>query len=169
MNLRALPLRWILVLAVLVGVGAWRIRLALRPTEDVLRTRIEALVDALEDRAPRRIIKALTDDYLDEASRHDRRDVANGVRSVLMFGDRRLRGELDPVDGFEVLTPLEGDTDEVTVRIHCRIESRPAGTATPAPYEPWWDLRLTADMVHEGGAWRIRRTRDVNHGDRPRW
>ena len=84
----ALPLRWIVPLALLVALGVHRVGLALRSTEESVRDRIEFLVAGLEKRQPKRLINGLTDDFRDETGRFDRADVADALRVLLDPGTR---------------------------------------------------------------------------------
>ena len=164
-----LRLRWIIPLTLLVWLGVHRVGLALRSTEQSVRDRIEFLVQGLEKRQPKRIVNSLTDDFLDEAGRFERHDVADALR-VLLDPATRYRGTLDPTDGLTFLHDAEQPGDEVSVRIRCLIETRASGPGSRgSDWRPFWDLELTADLVRSSGTWLVRRTRGVNHDRRPRW
>ena len=164
-----LRLRWIAPITLLIWLGAHRIGLALRSTEGAVRDRIEFLVAGLEKRQPRRLVNALTDDFLDETGRFERRDVADALR-VLLDPGTRFRGTLAPADGLTFLSDPEQVADTVGVRIRCLIESRASGPASSgSAWRSVWDLELTADLVRSSGTWLVHRTRDVNHERRPRW
>lgn len=154
-----------MALVALAAVGAWRVRLALMPAEDAIQRRIESVMDALEDRQPKRLTRALVDDFVDEDTGYRRRDVVDASRSVLAPGSR-YRATLDPDAGIEFLEgPAEVDgVLAATVRVRCAIEVR---YGKDQPYGPFWDLEFTADMERRSGTWMFVRTRDVNHGDRP--
>lgn len=167
--LRDLPLRWIVPLMLLAALGVHRIGLALRSTEQSVRDRIEFLVAGLEKRQPKRLINALTDDFRDETGGFDRRDVADALR-VLLDPGTRYRGALHADDGLTFLSDPEEAEDAISVRIRCIIEARDGGAGSQgAQWRPVWDLQFTADLVRASGAWRLRRTRDVNHDRGPRW
>ena len=164
-----LRLRWIVPVTLLIWLGAHRIGLALRSTEQSVRDRLEFLVEGLEKRQPRRLVNALTDDFLDETGRFERRDVADALR-VLLDPGTRFRGTLAPADGVTFLSDPEQVADRASVRIRCLIESRASGQGTSGSgWRPVWELELTADLVRSSGAWLVRRTRDVNQDRRPRW
>lgn len=163
MRVRDLPLRWILLAAIVVPFGVHRIRLSMRSTEESIRARIEFLTDSIEQRESRRIRRALPRDFVDESSQYSRRDIASATR-YLAVGSTRYRATLDPDDGLEFLSPPDDGAKAVTVRIHCLIESRERETE----FEPWWDVTFTADLEIRDGSWMIVATRDVNHDERPR-
>ena len=164
-----LRLRWIVPLSLLVWLGVHRVGLALESTEQSVRDRIQFLVEGLEKRQPKRLVNGLTDDFLDETGRFERRDVADALR-VLLDPGTRYRGTLDPTNGLTFLVAPEQAGDAVSVRIRCLIETRASGPGTGASaWRPVWDLELTADLVRSSGTWRVRRTRDVNHDSRARW
>lgn len=167
--LRDLPKRWIVLLLLVVAFGVHRVSLALRSTEESIRDRIEFLLEGLEGRQPKRVINGLTDDFLDETGRFDRDDVRDAVR-ILLDPSTRYRGTLDPEEGLIILSDLDEDPDVVSVRLRCIIESRASGPGSQgAKWSPFWHLELTADMVRSSGTWKVQRTSDVNHDQRPRW
>ena len=160
-TLRRHPLLCTLVLLVAAPIGVHRIRLALRPTEETVRDRVEYLLDALEERQPKRIVKSLAADFIDETAHYSRDDVVAAARSVLMPGTR-YRAEVRGDDGIEFLAV---EDDAVTVRVRCAIDTR---VGRDGEWVPWWNLEFTADMEQQGGDWMVLRTRDVNHETRPR-
>ncbi|MEC7231470.1 MAG: hypothetical protein VX015_14505 [Planctomycetota bacterium] len=162
-------MRWIVPLILLTAFGVHRVGRALRSTEQSVSDRIEFLVASLEERQPRRLVGGLTEDFLDETGRFDRRDVAEALR-VLLDPGRRYRGTLREDAGLTFLSDPEPAADAVSVRVRCLIEARASGPGSlGATWRPVWDLELTADLVRASGTWRVRRTRDVNHDERPRW
>ncbi len=162
MRIKDLPLRWILLGAIVIPFAVHRIRLGLRTTEESVRARIEYITGALEARQAKRIRKAVAREFVDESSRYSRRDIVDAARYLTM-GSTRYRATLDPVDGVQFLSPPDENAKAVTVRIHCLIDTR----EREADYEPWWDLEFTADFERQEGTWRVVATRDVNHEDRP--
>lgn len=169
MPLRDLPLRWILVLVVVVLFGAHRIRLALRSTEDSIRDRVEHMLEGFERKQPKWIVKGLSDDFIDEDTRYGRREVRDATRALLAPGTR-YRAQLAPENGLVFLTDLDSDPEQVDATLHCLIESRPSGPGSEnSPWTPFWDLHLTATFARESGVWKVLSTRQVNHDQRPRW
>lgn len=167
--LNGLRLRWIVPIALLIWLGVHRVGLSLRTEEQSIRDRIEFLVAGLETRQPKRLVHGLTDDFLDETRRLERRDVAEALR-VLLDPGTRYRGTLQTGDGLTFLSAPREAADEVSVRIRCLIESRASGVGSQgAAWRPVWDLELTADLVRSSGTWLVHRTRDVNHEQRPSW
>lgn len=155
------PLLSALVLLVVLPIGFHRVRSALRSTEESVRDRVEYLLDALEERQPKRIVRSLAADYVDETAHYSRDDVVAAARSVLMPGTR-YRAELDAEDGIVFRQVAD---DAVTVRVRCAIDTR---VGRDGEWIPWWNLEFTADMERRGGDWMVLRTRDVNHEKRPR-
>lgn len=164
-NLRQLPLRWILLLLIALPFGVHRIRLAMRSTEESVQNRIEFLLDALESKQPKRIVRSLSRDFVDESGGYSRSQVVEAARYILAPG-QRYRGSLDEVDGLEFVEVSDDGEGPptVTVRAHCLIETRVAQDE----FVPWWDFTFTADMERQSGTWMIMRTRDIDHSKRPR-
>lgn len=155
---------WIAVAAILVPVGITRIRLALQSTETKIETQIVELLDALEDRKPRRIAQGLSRDFVDEATGYGRRDVVDASKVVLLPQGVRYRATLHEEGGLEFLAIVDEPVKMVTVRVLCMIEIGD----TRGNFRPWWDLQATLDLERRGGGWKVVRSRDVNHDRRPR-
>lgn len=160
------PLRILVPVLLLTAFGVHRVRLLLLSTEETIERRIEFLLDGFEERQPKRVRRALTSDFVDEATGYDRRDVSGALNAVVVPG-KRFRARLDEPGGITFLEPPhEGpDGDErATVRIECLIEVRYGANDD---YDVFWDLGVTADLVRRSGTWKVERTRDVNHEERP--
>lgn len=161
------PLRILVPVLIVVAFGVHRVRLLLLTTEETIERRIEFLMDGFEERQPNRIRRALTGDFTDEATGYDRRDVSRAL-NVVMTPGQRYRARLDEPGGITFLEPPfdgpDGDR-RATVRVECLIEVRYGATDD---YEEFWDLGFTADLVRRSGTWKIERTREVNHDERPR-
>jgi len=155
-------LLWIAVAAIVVPLGFTRIRLALQSTEQGVETTVVRLLDALEDRQPRRIRKILTRDFVDEGSGYGRRDVVDASKFVLQPGTR-YRATLDEEGGLVFLSVTDDPVRSATVRVRCMIESGSSG----GEFRPWWHLEATLDLERHGGIWRVVCSRDVNHDRRP--
>ena len=173
MRLSTSSLRWIVLFAIVLPIAWVRISGALMSDEERIRGRIESLLSALEERQPRRIGRALTDEFEDEATGYRRRDVIDAARAVLIPGTR-YRATLREPGGIEIveLSDESAEPRTATVSVRCLIESRPGGANAPnsteADFRPWWDMEFTAELERHGGDWMVARTRDVNHGERPR-
>lgn len=153
-------LLWILVAAVLIPVGVGRIRLAMLTPEEHVEKTITELLETLEDRQPKRISDGLSDDFEDATTGYVRRDVVDAAKFVLVPGNR-FRATLAEEDG---LVFTERTDETITVDVRCNIEQvLPDGTAVP-----WWEFEATLDLVRESGRWVVIRSRNVNHGKRPR-
>ena len=160
------PLRLLVPLLIVAAFGAHRVRLLLLSTEETIARRIEFLMDGFEEREPNRIRRALTRDFTDEDRGYDRRDVDQAL-NVLLTPGQRYRARLDEPGGLTFLEPPHDGPDgdrRATVRIECLIEVR---FGADDDYDEFWDLGLTADLVRRSGSWKIERTREVNHEDRP--
>ena len=156
--------RWLLLAVVVLPFACIRIQSALASTEDQLQAQIVGMLNAMEERKPRRIVGGFSETYVDEDSGYGRDNVREWANSIII--GTRYRGSLVDPDGFiiEDLSAKGVTPQTATVRVKCLLERRQKNTE----FRPWWDLEFTADMVRSKGDWRIVRTRDVNHETRPR-
>ncbi len=156
--------RWILLAAIVLPFAYVRIQSALASTEERLEARIVGMLQAMEERKPRRIMRGFSRGYQDADTGYGRDDIRQWANSIMI--GTRYRGSLVEPDGFTIveLSPEEQKPRTATVRVKCLLERRERDTE----FQPWWDLEFTADMVREKSDWRIMRTSDVNHETRPR-
>lgn len=157
--------RWVLLGLILLPLAFLRIRSALMSDEQHIEARIVDVLEALEDRNPRKVSRAFARDYVDESTGYDRGDVRRWANGLMAPGER-YRGTLVAPDGIVYLdrSPEGVKPRTATIAVKCLIEHRFKTTE----FAPWWDMEFTAVMVGEKGSWRIGKTRDVNHVKRPR-
>lgn len=156
--------RWILLAAIVLPFAFLRIQSALASTEERLEAHFVRMLQALEERKPRRIVRGFSKRFEDADTGYGREEIRQWANSIVL--GTRYRGSLVEPDGFEI---IELSTEDVkprtaTVKVKCLLERRERETE----FRPWWDLEFTASMVRDEGDWRIVRTQDVNHETRPR-
>ncbi len=158
--------RWLLLALIVIPIAYVRIQSALQSPEERIEARIVGVLEGIEARKARRIVKAFSRDYVDEGSGYGRDAIQRWANSLMMPQGERYRGSLKEPGGFTILemSPEGVTPPTATVRVQALLEHRFKTTE----FAPWWDLEFTATMRRENGRWRIHSTRDVNHEARPR-
>jgi hypothetical protein len=149
----------------LMGLAWTRARHALAGPEDLIRWRLEGMVDGFHSNTLRHVMAGFHQDYRDSATGHGREHAADALR-YLFFQEH------DSVTG-KFAYRLEIPEDELVISLDPEDEERADVTLRAVFYrtqkgleEVWWDMRASLTFVRDEGDWRIVTSKDVNHRDR---
>ena len=162
---KLMPLRWLVPIALLVGVGGYRISTLLSSDEDKIERRLHWLLGGFEERSPRRIARGFMSFYKDEDTGYGKDQVEQAVRTVAVPGTR-YRAALDPDDGILYVEPprMHGSYKHATVDLHFLIEARHGATDE---YRPYWEVRGRVVLQHRDSRWFIIASSGVNWDTMP--
>ena len=151
----------------LMGLAWTRARHALAGPEDLIRWRLQGMVEGFHSNTLRHVMAGFHEDYRDSATGHGREHAADALR-YLFFEERDSLTK-----GFAYR--LEVPEDELAIQLDPKDEQRAEVTLRAIFYrtqrgveEVWWDMRASLLFVLDDGKWRIVSSKDVNHGDRKR-
>jgi len=151
----------------LMGLAWTRARHALASPEDLIRWRLQGMVDGFHSNTLRHVMKGFHEQYRDSTTGHGREHVADALRA-LFFEER------DSVTRAFAYR-LEIPEDELVILMDPEDELRADVTLRAIFFhtkqgveEVWWDLRASLVFARDDGNWSIVSSQDVNHGDRSR-
>lgn len=149
----------------LMGLAWTRARHALASPEDLIRWRLQGMVEGFHSKTLRHVMAGFHGDYRDLGTGHGREHVADALR-YLFFQERDSMTQ-----GFAYR--LEVPEDELAIQLDPEDEQRADVTLRAIFFrtqrgveEPWWDMRASLVFVRDKGEWRIVSSKDVNHRDR---
>lgn len=158
----------IVVVLALLGVAWRRAARAFASDEELIRARIEAMVEGFEEGDVGDATAAFADDYRDHESGYGRREIADGLRALFFQGygsdGVAYRVELPPE---EVEVQVEEGGERARTSLHAIFHRRRKSGANQEE-RVWWDARAILDWRRKGARWELVGSSEVNHSSRGR-